>query len=232
MLKLACNCARAKVLISSLFERYNSLYPHVQLELVADETISMQHTLKNGKLDCFFGINGEYDDTMESVLLSTEDFYLMASDAYIRRYTDLQPERIMASGEKIDLSCFQGLPFIMNHSMSTAQPLLQQFMAARNINVNNVLYTSEYDIAEQVCRNGQAAFFCPQFLVRSFVEKNTFYHTDKYVYAFPISGLAASVHFSLVYDKLRHYPKYAMDFFSIVPDIVCSCLHLEKENVV
>lgn len=224
ILRLSTNCARAKVLIPALFAQYNQVYPHVQLELIVEETVAMQELLRAGKIDCFLGVNGEYDSSMQSVPLSTEGFYLMASAAYLKKHAGINTDQLINMESKIDLHCFQGLPFILNHAMSTAHPLLHQFLSAQDITVRNVFCTSEYDVAEQICRNGQAAFFCPQLLVASIIDKNSFYPMMHRLYAFPIQELSNAIHFSLVYDGLRHYPRYSWDFFKMIPDVVRQCL--------
>lgn len=223
-LRFALNCARAKVLLPPLFTRYHQIYPHVQLELVVDETVVMQEMMRKGKLDCFLGVNGEYDSTMQSVLLSTESFYLVASESYLRMYTRLEPEHLVNKTSPADLRLFRGLPFILNHAASTAHPLLQQFMSGRDISVENILCTSEYDLMEQIGRNGQAAFFCPQLLVPSMVARNRFYPAAQQLFTLPIQGLSNTIQFCLVYDSVRYYPRYAVTFFEMVQDIVKQCL--------
>lgn len=227
-LRIGLNYTRARILIPSLFARCRRDYPHVRLELVLEETRTMQELLTQGKLDCFLGVNAQCAPPLARTPLAEEGLYCMASSAYLRRYGLTNPDALNNLITPADLRNFQGLPFIMNNRASTTYQQAERCMAACNVSVDTVLSVSDYDILERICRGGEVASFCPRFFTPAILARNASFSPEERLYLLPISGLENALRFDLVYNGTIRYPRYARDCFRYVQEIVENYLSSDK----
>lgn len=218
-IRMGVNYTRARLLIPALFERYHSVYPHVHIELILEETSVMQELLEKGKIDFFLGVNASFTLPVKAMLLADEAIYLIASAAYLKKYLRLEADSLINMKSEADLRDFQGLPFVMNYGKSTTFQLLNQYISSHNIMVETVLSVSDYNVSEGICRSGGAAAFCPQIFLPTILKGNESCKKEDYIFAMPIHGLNQTLRFDLIYNGMTHYPKFTLDCFKILKQI-------------
>ena len=203
-LRLGTNYARARLIIPLFFVQYHARYPKVRVELVPGETSAMERMLENGELDGFLGVNTALRPGMKSVPLAG-----------------------LRSG--IDLKHFQGLPFAMNYGKSTAFQLIDQHLVTNGVTIDNLLSVSDYNVLEEACRTGYVASFCPQIFLPTIIKGNRSCPEERFLCILPVRGLERSLRFDLVYQDMVYYPKFAVDCFALLKEIVGS--YLEQTDV-
>lgn len=228
-LRLGTNYARARLIIPLFFVQYHARYPKVRLELVPGETSAMERMLENGELDGFLGVNTALRPGMKSVPLARESIYLIASVSYLKKYLGLEKEAIAGLRSGIDLKHFQGLPFAMNYGKSTAFQLIDQHLVTNGVTIDNLLSVSDYNVLEEACRTGYVASFCPQIFLPTIIKGNRSCPEERFLCILPVRGLERSLRFDLVYQDMVYYPKFAVDCFALLKEIVGS--YLEQTDV-
>ena len=228
-LRLGTNYARARLIIPLFFVQYHARYPKVRVELVPGETSAMERMLENGELDGFLGVNTALRPGMKSVPLARESIYLIASVSYLKKYLGQEKEAIAGLRSGIDLKHFQGLPFAMNYGKSTAFQLIDQHLVTNGVTIDNLLSVSDYNVLEEACRTGYVASFCPQIFLPNIIKGNRSCPEERFLCILPVRGLERSLRFDLVYQDMVYYPKFAVDCFALLKEIVGS--YLEQTDV-
>ncbi|OUO94135.1 hypothetical protein B5F39_05575 [Cloacibacillus sp. An23] len=173
-------------------------------------------------MECFLGVNAVTPPDMRVRALANEGIYLVASRAYLRERAGIEVSESPVSEQEIDLRYFSGQSFVMNYPKSTTYQLVAQFMASNDISVENVLSVSDYDISEKICRTGLAALCAPQFFIQSMLKGNERCGEDERLFAMPVMGLGGSLRFELIYNGMPRYPRFVLDCFDKIEDIVWS----------
>lgn len=229
-LRIGMNYARARLLAPALFEQYYPRYPHVKIELMLEETTTMQKLLERGKLDFFLGVNTNLQPPEKAIPLAKERIYLVASMAFLRQNLHMAPEDLINSEREIDLRIFQDMPFVVNHAKSTTFLLIDQYTSIHNIKLNQVLSVSDYDVMASICRLGHTVFFCPQFILPSVLQENEHHGEEQALYAFSIKDFPYTLRFDLICNETVHYPKFALDCIQQIKDIVQASLERMAGN--
>lgn len=219
-LKMGINYTRARLILPPLFARYHARYPHVRLELVLDETASMEEMLEKGQLDFFLGFNAMEQPPLKALPLAQEHLYLIASKEYVRRYLPEKADGLLCHREAADLGDLDGVPLITNFSTSTVFQMLHQHLASAHIAIDNILSISDYFVADGISRSGCTAFLCPQIYVPTLLEQNRLHPPGQKLLAWPVRGLEQTMRFDLIYNGSIHYPRFARDCFSLIQEIV------------
>lgn len=215
-LRIGMNSTRAQLLLPEVFAHYSERYPRVSIELVLGETAAMQEKLDKGLLDCYLGVNARFDEPMVSYMVAYESLYLMVSGNYLRNRLGVEPDRLVNQKSELDFSIFQGQPFAMNSRGSTTHQAIRQYLTQANVNPNVVFLVSDYGISETLCRADRVAAFCPQIYVPSVLSHNAHCAKEDQLYLLPVQGLNRVLRLDLVNNGALHYPRYMLDFFSLL----------------
>ena len=227
-LRIGMNYTRARLIFPTFFTRYHPRYPNVRIEPVLEETRIMQELLTRGELDCFLGVNAQLAEPMAALPLTKERIFLVASGDFLRRRIGLTPEQLASGGTELVPRQLEGLPFILNPTVSTTYQLVEQYLRGQGITVNNIFSVSDYGITEQVSRQGHAAFFCPQMILPFALSGNQFAPEPQRLFALPVQGLLGELDSSLVYNGRAYRPKYTEDAFLLIRDIAQDCMEQSR----
>lgn len=218
-LRIGANHTRAQFFIAEFFKRYQQHFPLVNIEVFSEETTVLSELLLRGEIDLFLGVNSTVAPPLQAQLLSHEQVCLLVSPAYLQRYLGEKAAKYLQPEAQVSLADFDALPFVMNHSTSTLSIFIQRYLAENDLRLDCRIAITDYNVIAQLCRSGEVAGFCPEFLCASILARNGDYPPEEQLSAFPVTEMGHPLRFELIRNGMLHYPRYIQSCFEEIQTI-------------
>lgn len=217
MIRVGMNLFMAQLIFPELYERYYTRYPYVLIDLFIGDYVDMQVKLDRGELDCFLCLNGSHGKNSTYETVYNDSVYLIVSNSCIREHPHLAEynESVPA-----DIGIVRDIPLIMDRSASTTAPLTRTLAQMQKVSLKTAVTMHAFDTSAILCRNINYGYFGNGLILKELTRRNAMYSVDKHLRGILIRGLEQSVHFELVYNKIRYYPQYALDFLDLLREVM------------
>lgn len=217
-LTIGMNSSRAKILMPPIFSRYHDMYPNVSVSIFSDDTPSMAQMLIKGKLDIFLAVDAASNPLFDVTHLTEDRVYLVASDGFLERHIGDACTATASFADGVDLSRFEGAPFVRNFSTSTINSLIDNHINRFNFDVNTIFHVSDYDTQIRLCASGQVAAFMPHLILRSAIHFNETNGEGVFLNIIPIRNMDEKLRVDCIRLKNAYQPKYAASFMRFMVD--------------
>ncbi len=219
LLRLGINSSRGQVLLPTVYERYQKIYPNILVSVTLDDIVGLEKKLLDNQLDLFLGVNCESKTYLQVETVARDQIFLLATDAFLRKYmTGRKVEGRLASGDTLELQDFAVLPLAENRQGSTVAAVCQRFLQQRGITAISKIQVSDYATQIAVCGKSLAAAFCPQSLLSLVADYNS--HSIDKLMAFHVAGLDETVNLSLVRPQRENMPEVINVFLEVMRQVI------------
>lgn len=222
---IGMNATRAELIIPRLFSIYHRNFPDVKLHILTDETVRLAEALEKGELDCILGVNSIFSNKFKNTRLSSESLSLVISNAFLDKRPQIRESLKQCSRPNIRL--FDGCTMITDSDVSTTYQLISRLCADNNTDFKRILSIESYNISEEICRQEDIGFFCPDIALNKILKNNSNYPESKRLRAISVAGLKDVITFSLIIFKNRQFPRYALELFKCIHQVTDELLRID-----
>lgn len=189
-LRVGILSSRYQTLVELLVPRYKKRYPEVEIEILGDFSNILEAKTVNGNIDLFIGHGRANVKTLSSINLLNESYYLIVSDALLRKhFGDTYSDCLPSFRRGVDMADFRNVPFIMHPHPSRLRKIIDDIARAKRFEIGLSLQTNSTEIFPQLCRSGMGACIVSQMffpIVRSLNETSA---REEYIHVFPVNDL-------------------------------------------
>lgn len=139
----------------------------------------------------------------KKTLLTEERICLVAAEVLLERcLPEWMPQRTTLTPKELER-----LPMTSNPEVSTVKQVVEGFLVAHDIALQNICMIGDYRTQLSMCMLGESAFFCPEsfLLDDGFIGQNG-------LRILTVEGLASRVRVELITHKSHYLPEYVGSF--------------------
>ena len=210
---------RFRILIPDLIERYETVFPQVDLHVSSANSLQMQQMLLDNKLDvALCGSLEAPPASLQSKTILYETLYVVISQGLMQRYLGERWEAYHERFKKgVDLRLLKTMPFSLNEPFTNSAKILQHHLhRLHDLQLNCIHVSSQPDLHHILTTRNYAASFCLTMYLPNLKKINDTSSNPLYVY--PILGLTEKNPVTLVSVKGRQFPKYVQAFLHQLQD--------------
>lgn len=144
-----------------LIEKYNELYPKVNINVVIGSPIDLLKQMDENELDIvYFMDQKRYDTKWARVLEEPEEILFAAS-----KYINIDPTTPVKLEDLIEL------PFILTEKDASYRYVLDQLLAAKGLKIRPFLESANTNFLLKILRTKEAVSFLPRFSLNEYVKQ-------------------------------------------------------------
>ena len=159
IIKIGINSTLTKEFLLPYLEKFNKLYPKIDIQITNGITSHLISELKNGLIDIvFLNINDkEYGNDIDIIKCKKIHDVFIAS----KKYSKL-------NGKVISLSTLKNYPLIFQADGSNTRSFLDNFLKEKNITLKPNIELASYSLVIEFCKAG----FGIGYAVKEFIQKD------------------------------------------------------------
>ena len=171
LIKVGVAHTRGKVLMPTLIERFQEIYPHYGIELFETTNVELQKMLLNDELDVVIANFPETIHGIELFPFYNEEMVLLVPEKMVKEQNTEDFQEIKQCLEAGDTSCLKDISFVLAPEGDVAGKIGRQFIRMHHSNSMVKVQSSNIETLLELCSMGIGACFCPRHLVKLLLSK-------------------------------------------------------------
>jgi len=167
-LRIGISHSRGQAILPTVLPDFAKRYPNVELTLVEASTRELEEALEKGRIDVMIGFMPFAAEDSETRFLMFDRMFLVVPEELLQeKFGREAEERCRQYMVQMDLSIFEGLPYVMLLEGDRIRTIAERELKRRNLSPKISIETRNIQTAFSLTAAGMGLTVCPQVYLNS-----------------------------------------------------------------